>query len=303
YIIGRKIGYGGFSVIKEVTTMGENHEQVVCAVKIVRKQIKGKSDADNERVQTDFEREVDVWRYLKHRYILPLIAVYDTPFATFCITKLNSGGTLFDLIRTRRKESSSIAEAGLPVALARRYIYQLGSAIRYLHEDVRAVHRDIKPENCLLDMSAPNASIEGGNVLLCDFGMADFIHNEHRQTSDAHANIGPSQTSTNIQGSLEYTAPELISQSSPVYSAAADIWAYGCVMYTLLTGRMPFTHEFQPRLVLMIETGAYDREALQTCPAVSESDASAIDLVERCLTLHPDDRASIAEVLQHPWLR
>jgi serine/threonine protein kinase len=322
YIIGRRIGYGGFSIVKEVTSI-ENDKRVIRAVKIVRKQIKDKTDQENERLQADFEREVDVWRYLKHPYILPLIAVYDTSFATYCVTKLNSGGTLFDLVRARRKAASQNGgPRGLPAKLAKRYIYQLGSAIRYLHEDVRAVHRDIKPENCLLDMSGPNADTEGGNVLLCDFGMADFVHNEHRATDgiDGHAgnedgstthdprqnghvtNIGPSMTSTNIQGSLEYTAPELFAVTQPIYSTAADMWAFGCVAYTLLTGAMPFMHEFQPRLVLMIQKGAFDLSILRDCLAVHESGSAAVNFVQGCLALRPEERFSISQALEHDWL-
>ncbi len=191
YIIGRQIGFGGFSVVKEVFTI-ENGEKVRRAVKIVRKQVSGKSDQENETLQNAFEHEVSIWRFLRHRYVLPLIAVYDSPFATFCITQLNTGGTLFDLVRSTRKTGSVSGSDGVrwrsvEPRLARKYSYQLASAIRYLHEDVRVVHRDIKLENCLLDMSGPDAATEGGNVLLCDFGMADYITSENRASPEISA--------------------------------------------------------------------------------------------------------------------
>jgi serine/threonine protein kinase len=326
YIIGRKIGFGGFSVVKEVSTI-EDDRRVVRAVKIVRKQIRGKTDAENERFQLDFEREVDVWRCLKHIYVLPLILVYHTDFATYCITRLNEGGTIFDLIRAQRKRKTK--RRGIRPDLARRYSYQLGSAIRYLHEDVRVVHRDIKPENCLLDMSGPDAAREGGNVLLCDFGMADFINPENGVRDDAAAaaagesggggmnvgggGIGPSPTSTAIQGSLEYAAPELFEPGAAAAArrhghhrgalrTPADVWAYGCVVYTLLTCEKPFQHEFLPRLALMISRGDWDAALLDECCAAAEGGRAPVEVVRGCLTLEPAGRMGIADVLASEWL-
>jgi serine/threonine protein kinase len=333
YIIGRKIGFGGFSVVKEVSTI-EDDRRVVRAVKIVRRQIRDKTDAENERFQLDFEREVDVWRCLKHRYVLPLILVYHTDFATYCITGLNEGGTLFDVIRAQRKRRRGSARRGVRPDLARRYAYQLGSAVRYLHEDVRVVHRDIKPENCLLDMSGPDAAREGGNVLLCDFGMAEFVNPEGGVRDDSGGgggrgggggggagelgpgppgagNIGPSPTSTAIQGSLEYAAPELFAPAGPrrhghhhqrAAAAPADVWAYGCVVYSLLTCEKPFQHEFQPRLALMISRGDWDAGLLDECWAVAEGGRAPVDVVGGCLAVEPGARMDIGEVLATEWL-
>lgn len=296
YFIGKQIGFGGFSVVKEVSTM-EDGIKIVRAVKIVRKQVTGKNEVENDKLQTQFEHEVEIWRYLKHPYILPLLAVYDTPFATFCITELNLGGTLFDLIRVNRR----LKTQGIPLHLARRYLYQLASALRYLHEDIHVVHRDVKLENCLLDMSDPAAETEGGNVLLCDFGMADFITNENRSLpspmEEPSTALGPSETSTCPAGSMEYAAPELLHSRTPLYSTAVDIWAYGVVAYTLLTGHRPFSHSFQPALVMLITKGEWDEEALRDVGAGED----AIELIRGCLEMDPDLRWSIADVLECRW--
>ncbi|KAL1628083.1 hypothetical protein SLS56_006013 [Neofusicoccum ribis] len=297
YFIGKQIGFGGFSVVKEVSTI-QNGVKIIRAVKIVRKQVSGKDEAENEKLQTEFEHEVEIWRYLKHPYILPLLTVYDSPFATFCITQLNTGGTLFDIIRTNRRAGSP----ALPSKLAKRYLYQLASALRYLHEDVHVVHRDVKLENCLIDMSAPDASTEGGNLLLCDFGMADFITNENRNLPSpleepAYNNVGPSDTSTCVNGSLEYASPELLHARTPLYSTAVDIWAYGVVAYTLLTGNRPFSHSFQPALVMLITKGEWDEEALREAGA----DEDAIELIRGCLEMDPQLRWTISEILECEW--
>ena len=215
YIIGRQIGYGGFSVVKEAFTI-EDGVRIRRAVKIVRKHVSGITEHENEKLQAEFEHEVSIWRFLRHQYVLSLIAVYDSPFATFCITQYNEGGTLFDLVKSTRKQADSkfndsdrisltgnyeannlypSKKPGIPIHLAKRYSYQLASALRYLHEDLRVVHRDVKLENCLLDMSGSEADIEGGNILLCDFGMANFISDDNRPSPPSSPSPSPSTPS------------------------------------------------------------------------------------------------------------
>ncbi|KAI9837331.1 MAG: hypothetical protein M1819_000405 [Sarea resinae] len=303
YVLGKQIGFGGFSIVREAYTI-EGDDRVRRAVKIVRKQVDGKSERENDQLQTEFEHEVSLWRCLSHRNILPLIAVYDTPFATFCFIPLIPAGTLFDLVRQNRK--------GLRPDLAKRYACQLACAIRYLHEDVHVVHRDIKLENCLLDMSSPNAEQEGGKVLLCDFGMAEFITGENRNSPDPYEkmadrppqkNIGPSETSTCIVGSLQYASPESITEQAGLLSPPMDIWAYGVVLYALLVGDLPFQHMFQPKVRMMILRGDWDEQVLRNGNGVKGSVEEAVELVKRCLTMEPENRWEIGRVLDCLWLR
>lgn len=306
YIIGKQIGFGGFSVIKEAYTI-ENGERITRAVKIVRKNVQGRSELENDRLQMDYEHEISIWRYLKHRYILPLYSVWNTDFATFCVTQLNKGGTLFDLVRANRKLAED--QRGLPSRLAKRYIYQLALALRYLHEDARVVHRDIKLENCLLDMDGPSAATEGGNILLCDFGMADFITHDQRQSPSPpaspdrrHSNIGPCETSTNFAGSLQYASPELISSSYPIYDPSVDIWAFGVVLYALLVGDLPFQHSFSPKLQMMILRGEWDEQALRHAHGVKDEEEEAVELIRGCLDMDTQSRWRVDEVLACRWL-
>lgn len=339
YVIGREVGYGGFSVIKEAHTI-ENGQQMLRAVKIVRKRFSNRTDEENEKLQIEYEHEVSMWRCLKHGNILPLMSVLETPFATFCITLMNTGGTLFDLVQSRRKGFTksqaslgsplaspdsdwSMVDAGIPIPVVRRYLGQLAEAIRYLHQDMHIVHRDIKMENCLV--TNPSCSVQGGelgNILLCDFGMAEFISQDDRDnailTSSLDGNderfnddkpphnIGPSDTSTNVQGSLQYASPELIKASRPLYIPAIDIWAFGVVSYGLLTAELPFTHSFLPKLQMMILKGEWNLKTLEEAIDKGSDDfgdsRSAIELVAKCLTREPGPRWTVQEILECKFL-
>lgn len=312
YIIGRQIGKGGFSIVKEAVTI-QNGVRVTQAVKIIRKQLPGMDEANNERIQLALEQEVKLWANLHYKYILPLIEAHTTKFATYCITTYNRGGTLFDLMNSRRK----LAEPGLDAYLAKRYIYQLGCAIRYLHEDMHIVHRDIKLDNCLLDMSDPRASVDGGNVLLCDFGMADYIRNEFRNSPSppppgeapnsshastfAESNIGPAPTSTNIMGTINYASPEVVNATGMLFNTAVDMWAYGVCMYSLITGRYPFQDSFHPRLIMLITRGTWDQGPLLKSPAVRRDGAKVANLVRGCIEPDAEARYTIRQALDEDW--
>ena len=303
YVIGKQVGFGGFSTVKEAYTL-EGNEKICRAVKVVRKQVVGKDELENEQLQSEFEHEVSLWRCLGHRNILPLIEVYVTDFATFCFTKLITGGTLFDLVRANRQ--------GISRDLARRYAYQLASAIRYLHEDVRVVHRDIKLENCLVDVSDPDVARDGGNIMLCDFGLAEFVTGDtkwnspdpYERASDRPIpkKIGPSETSTCIAGSLQYASPELIMSPAGFLSSVVDMWAYGVVVYALLVGDLPFQHVFQPRVQIMILAGEWDMAALETAAGVIGYEEEVLELTSGCLEMESEQRWTIAHVLKSRWL-
>ncbi|KKY19384.1 hypothetical protein UCRPC4_g04544 [Phaeomoniella chlamydospora] len=294
YVIGKQIGFGGFSVVKEAF-QGTRRK---LAVKIVRRNIGSKNESENEAAQAEFEHEVELWRFLKHKHILPLEAVYKTDFATFCFIPLNVGGTLFDLVRSNRQ--------GLPLDMALRYSAQLASAIRYLHEDAHVAHRDVKLENCLLDLSGDVPVIR-----LCDFGMAEWLSfdtDTYHPLSERPPQkaMGPSESSTNAfgGGSLEYAAPEVLrsndmppSASGYPVSAAVDVWAFGVCVYAMVVGDRPFQSSFQPRVTMSILSGDWDRDRLQ-----QKGGDEVLEMMEGCLTMEVEERWTIRDVIESSWL-
>ena len=228
--------------------------------------------------------------------------------ATFCFIPLNLGGTLFDLVRANRK--------GVSHELARSYSYQLATALRYLHLDARVVHRDVKLENCLVE-----PSVDGGPGLLrvCDFGMAEWLSTDSMSgpPSPDYNDIdrpprkpyGPADTSTSAfaGGSLEYAAPEILrvaermegasTAQRAIVSPAVDIWAYGVCVYSMIVGSRPFQNSFQPRVVMAILAGDWNRDLL-----TEKGGSNVNELVSGCLEMDEHSRWDIARVTDCAWL-
>ncbi|KAL3480371.1 kinase-like domain-containing protein [Aspergillus californicus] len=308
YVLGKVIGFGGFSTVKEAYKVEEGGEPRRLAVKIVKKQVANKSEKENDAVQAEFDHEVRVWRWLSHPNVLSLDAVYETDYATFCFTKLAIGGTLFDLIRQNRQKQIS-----LDLKLAKKYTHQLACALRYLHQDARVVHRDIKLENCLLHPVELPDGTKTSNLVLCDFGMAEWMNGDNDDASDdgyddagdrpPPRNIGPSESSTSIAGSLEYASPELLDSQSGIIDPSVDIWAFGVIVYTMIVGSRPFQDSFQPRLVSNIRKGLWKRDAVLGNGTDSEMRQSALELISGCLEMNYRKRWTVREILSSGWLR
>ncbi|OJJ73768.1 hypothetical protein ASPBRDRAFT_28951 [Aspergillus brasiliensis CBS 101740] len=308
YVLGKQIGFGGFSTVKEAYKVEESGKTKRLAVKIVKKQVSGRSEKENDEVQAEFDHEVRVWRYLSHPNVLTLDAVYETDYATFCFTKLAIGGTLFDLVRQNRR--------GLDMTLAKKYSYQLACALRYLHEDARVVHRDIKLENCLLDPTESPDGSKTSTLVLCDFGMAEWMNSDNEDASpDPYDNaadrpppktIGPAGSSTSVAGSLEYASPELLSSMNGVIDPSVDIWAFGVIVFTVVVGSRPFQDAFAPRIQSNILSGNWNKHAVvgeETDPKLRQDKEDALELITGCLNMNVDKRWSIRDVLCSRWLR
>lgn len=308
YVLGKQIGFGGFSTVKEAYKVEESGEPRRLAVKIVRKHVAGKSEQENDEVQAEFDHEVRVWRYLNHPNVLTLDAVYETDYATFCFTKLAIGGTLFDLVRHNRR--------GIEIDLAKKYTFQLACALRYLHEDARVIHRDIKLENCLLDpVELPDGS-KASNLVLCDFGMAEWMSADNGDDSpdpydDAAdrpppKNIGPAGSSTSVAGSLEYASPELIHSTNGVINPPVDIWAFGVIVFSVVVGSRPFQDSFAPRIQSNILSGIWDHRSVLagTQDEQTRQDrGDALELIRGCLDMDPERRWTIHDILHSNWFR
>jgi len=98
-----------------------------------------------------------------------------------------------------------------------------------LHE-FGIVHRDLKLENIMMSDNS-----ERSIPKLVDFGLAKII--------------GPNETATEPFGTLGYVAPEVLKKQP--YSFSCDVWSFGCIIYAMLSGSLPFDHETQKETIRM----------------------------------------------------
>lgn len=98
-------------------------------------------------------------------------------------------------------------------------------------------------------------------------------------------------------GTVGYTAPEIVKDER--YSKSVDMWALGCVLYTLLCGFPPFYDESIQVLTEKVARGQYTFLS----PWWDDISKSAQDLVSHLLTVDPEKRYTIKEFLKHPWIR
>jgi len=168
------------------------------------------------------------------------------------------------------------------------------------------IHSDIKPENLLFyprpfvpsrnpkprgpdeeDKADEGEFIKGvgaggiGVIKIADFGLSKVIWD--------------SQTMTPC-GTVGYTAPEIVKDER--YSKSVDMWALGCVLYTLLCGFPPFYDESIQTLTEKVARGQYTFLS----PWWDDISKPAQDLVSHLLTVDPEKRYGIKQFLNHPWI-
>lgn len=149
-----------------------------------------------------------------------------------------------------------------------RYIVQMCDAINYCHSK-HVIHRDIKPENILVGLD--------GELKIADFGWS------------VHA---PTSRRTTLCGTLDYLPPEMIEGKD--HDASVDVWSLGVLLYEFLVGSPPFEAPQQR----------------DTCRRIRDVDLHfpkfvsplARDLVTRFLQHDPQERISLADVRNHPWI-
>jgi serine/threonine-protein kinase len=203
FVIEAEIGRGGTATVFRARDVPAERQ---VAVKVLRPEFTLTLMAER------FHREIALLNRLEHRNILPVLHSGESQGLFYFTMPLTGGETL----RSRIDESGA-----LPLEDSLSLIRDVAAAIDHAHEH-NVLHRDITPSNVML---------EEGRAIVCDFGIARAIE----------VAVGEELSSSGLViGTPEYMSPEQAS-GDPELTGAVDIYALGCLTYTMLTGEAPFS--------------------------------------------------------------
>jgi len=258
YEITAKLGAGGMGEVWRAKDTSLGRE-------VALKLLPPDFAADPER-HARFEREARTLASLNHPGIATLYGLEHLEGRHVLVMELVEGEGLDELI----------ARGAVPVAGAVEIARQIAEALEAAHE-LGVVHRDLKPANIRV---RPD-----GTVKVLDFGLATVW-----KPAEAGVELSHSPTITHaytaagvILGTAGYMSPEQ-ARGKPV-DKRADIWAFGVVLYEMLSGRSLFTGDSVAETLAGVLKGEIDLDALpaDTAPAIRR-------LLRRCLERSPRDR-------------
>lgn len=164
-----------------------------------------------EQYRKKFTKEARNLARLSHSHIISVIDVFEENGTAYYVMPYLSGGSLQDYV----EKHGALSETE-----AMKYVRQIASALKYMHEEQHICHYDVKPANILLG--------DKGNAVLIDFGL-----------SKNYDTAGHETTTTPIGVSEGYAPIEQYQQDVEEFSPASDVYALGATLYFLLHGQHP----------------------------------------------------------------
>uniref|UniRef100_A0A8D3D1H9 Serine/threonine-protein kinase PLK n=1 Tax=Scophthalmus maximus TaxID=52904 RepID=A0A8D3D1H9_SCOMX len=206
------------------------------------------------------DREIELHRALHHKHIVHFYHHFEDKENIYILLEYCSRKSLAHILKARKV---------LTEPEVRYYLRQIVSGLKYLHEQ-EILHRDLKLGNFFVS--------EAMELKVGDFGLAAKLEpaGNRRKT---------------ICGTPNYLSPEVLNKQG--HGCESDIWALGCVMYTMLLGRPPF------ETTNLKETYRCIREARYSLP--SSLSPQAKQLIASLLAKIPEDRPNLYHILRHDF--
>ncbi len=263
YEVSARIGTGGMG---EVYRARDPRLNRLVAIKVLRPDV-----ADDPDRLARFAREAQLLASLNHPHIAQIHGVEDAGDVHALVMELVEGPTLAD----------RIAQGTIPIDEALAIAKQIAEALEAAHEQ-GIIHRDLKPANIKVR--------EDGTVKVLDFGLAKAVGSASGAAMGTGRSPDPDVRATAagvIIGTAAYMSPEQ-ARGRPV-DRRADLWAFGAVLYEMLTGRTAFPGKTVPDTIVAILEREPDWGAL---PA--DVPPSVRTLIRRCLA--KDRRSAISDI-------
>ncbi len=281
YKVTSKLGEGGMGEVwrAEDTKLGRE---------VALKMLPDVFAQDPERLAR-FEREARVLASLAHPNIAGIHGLEEVDGNRFLVMELVEGQTLAERIQ----------QGQIPIEEVVRIAKQIAEAVESAHEK-GVIHRDLKPANVNI---TPD-----GNVKVLDFGLAKALIGDPMSGDTLNHDLSLSPTLTHamtglgvLLGTAGYMSPEQ-ARGKPV-DRRADIWAFGCILYEMLTGQRLFTGETATDVIGAVVHKEPDLDELS-----SKVPAQIRRLLERCLQKDAnrrlqsigDARIALQEWLENP---
>ena len=249
--IVKLLGKGTYGAVYKVIRKSDNEEYALKEVSLKALKPREREDAVNE---------VRVLASIKHRNILRYCEAFLEGSNLYIVTEYAKGGDLHGKIKRYTAKRKSLAEKTVWT-----YLLQLCSGLETLHK-INIMHRDLKPKNIFL--TAHN------QIRLGDLGCAKIMK------------AGMARTQI---GTPYYMSPEIWEHKS--YNAASDMWALGCIIFEMCSGRPPFLANDMQGLARKVRFNA--------SPTIGSAYSRDLaSLVKRLLSKDPRNRPTAASILQ-----
>jgi len=271
YSLGQILGRGAFGKVRLAKNSDDGKEY---AIKVLdRDFLASKMGANTPAVaESLLMKEIAIMKKMKHENVLSLYEVIEDPQqnSIYIVTDympLGYIGSKQYLKHFGIRQGSVLSEP-----LLRRHFRECLSGLFYLHNVASVVHLDIKPENILVG--------DDEIAKFGDFGVSRVFNKKTEWLKQA-------------QGTRCYHAPEAWEADS-FKARPLDIWALGITFFQLATGNLPF-NSFDLKILKQMIT--------KDEPVYPESmPQSLVNILSRCLTKLPTSRATLQELITHPWI-
>uniref|UniRef100_B3P787 mitogen-activated protein kinase n=2 Tax=Drosophila erecta TaxID=7220 RepID=B3P787_DROER len=280
------LGGGSFGQVAKMRVKGT--EKHVAMKKLLR-------PFEREEDAKSAYREIRLLKHMNHPNVISLLNVFHPPARIMAFVQIYLVTHLMDEDLHRYSRSQRMSEHEI-----RPIIYQILRGLKYIHS-AGVVHRDLKPCNIAVNGNNEVRILDFGLSRLCADNMTDFV------------------------GTMWYRAPEQLFLRGQ-YTKAIDMWAVGCILAELISGRVLFPgQDYFDQLRRLLDVmgtptrefvsgidSQYSRNYVERYPLRQRcdfhhlflgADIQAVDLMEKMLEMVPERRITAADAMRHPYLR